>query len=230
MKIINTEIRKVAAEFIGTFGLVFAGCGAIISDAASNGSVTHVGISICFGLAVCMMVYATGHISGAHFNPAVTIAFAASKRFPWREVPAYILSQSAAAIAAISVLSAATGTQVVGETVPSVGHTEAVVLEAVMTFFLMFVISAVATDHRAVGDMAGLAIGAAVAACALFGGPMTGASMNPARSLGPAIFSGDLAVMWIYVVGPICGAVAAALTYGWLRCDSDPGADASGCC
>ncbi len=220
--------QKVGAEFVGTFALVFAGCGAIAAD-AGGGGVGHVGVSLTFGLVIMVMVYATGHISGAHFNPAVTLAFAAVGRFPWREVPAYVLGQCGAAIVAAGLLAVSLGGGELGATVPSAGIGPALLFEAVLSFFLMFVITAVATDARAEGQMAGLAIGGTVALCALFGGPISGASMNPARSLGPALFSGHLDVIWLYLVGPCLGAVAGAIVYGRVRCGGEAG-DTGGCC
>lgn len=222
--------RKLAAEFVGTFALVLAGCGAIATDAMTAGAVGHTGICLTFGLVVCVMIYATGHISGAHFNPAVTVAFAAARRFPWREVPAYVFSQCLAAITAIATLSWITGSDALGATVPALAPMQALALEALLSFFLMFVIIAVATDHRAVGQMAGVAIGGTVACCALFGGPLTGASMNPARTLGPALFSGTLEWMWLYLCGPIAGTVCAAWLYQRIQCDDTPRSDANGCC
>lgn len=231
MNLLGTDARKLVAEFIGTFALVFAGCGAIVADAATNGGVTHVGISLTFGLVVCVMIYATGHISGAHFNPAVSVGFAAAGRFPWREVPTYAAAQCFAAVVAIALLQGLTGQVAeLGATIPQLGLGAALAFEAVITFFLMFVISAVATDHRAEGTMAGVAIGGTVALCALFGGPFTGASMNPARSLGPALFTSNLDVLWLYVVGPVLGAVVASWTYRFIRCADDDPADAAGCC
>ena len=229
-RLLSTDSRKLGAEFIGTFALIFAGCGAIAADHLSGGAVGHLGICMTFGLAVCVMIYATGHISGAHFNPAVSIGFAAAGRFGWREVPAYVLTQVLAAIGAIALLRVGMGTDVVGETLPTVTLAQAVLIEVVLTFFLMFVISAVATDHRAVGQLAGVAIGGTVALCALFGGPLTGASMNPARSFAPALFGSGLDLMWLYVVGPVLGALLGARVYEWLRCSDDPGEDAKGCC
>lgn len=231
MKLLGTESNKLVAEFVGTFTLVFAGCGAVVADAHTGGAVTHVGIALTFGLAVCVMIYATGHLSGAHFNPAVSVGFAAAGRFPWREVPAYIGSQCLAAIVAIGLLRLVTGeAEQLGATVASVGTGQALGMEVVLSFFLMFVISAVATDHRAEGTMAGVAIGGTVALCALFGGPFTGASMNPARTLGPALFTANLGVLWLYVVGPVVGAVLASLTYRAIRCADAPADSAAGCC
>ena len=222
-------LRKVLADAVGTFALVFAGCGAVVVD-AQTGALGHLGVSLVFGLVVGVMVFATGHVSGAHFNPAVTLAFAGIGRFPWREVPAYILGQVIAAICAGALVYGLIGDAAnLGATLPSVPIGSAVALEVVLTFFLMFVITSVATDARAVGQMAGLAIGGTVALGAIFGGPISGASMNPARSLGPALVTMQLADVWIYLVGPIAGALLGSFTYRWARCDDDPGA-ANGCC
>lgn len=230
--------QKVGAEAIGTFALVFVGCGAIMVDHITGGTVSHVGIGIAFGFTIMVMIYAVGHISGAHFNPAVTIAFAASGRFAWRQVPAYIAGQCVAAIAAALVLYALFGggpepsvepSVVLGATSPAGSATQSLVLEAILTFFLMFVITSVATDARAVGQMAGLAIGATVTLAALFGGPISGASMNPARSLAPALVSLSLDDLWIYALGPILGAIAGAWAYRLIQCGGDAGT-AEGCC
>jgi len=224
-------LAKVGAEMIGTFALVFAGCGAIMVDSITGGTITHLGVGLVFGLVIMVMIYATGHISGAHFNPAVTIAFAAVGRFSWREVPAYVIGQSAAALLASATLLLLFGPIAeLGSTVPSGPAMQSLVVEAVLTFFLMFVITAVATDGRAVGQMAGLAIGGTVALEAIFAGPISGASMNPARSLAPALVSGELSSLWIYLAGPIAGAIAGAWAYQLVRCDDEPGDDAAGCC
>lgn len=227
-------IRKVMAEMIGTFALVFAGCGAVAANAATAGGVSHVGVALTFGLVVMVMIYATGHISGAHFNPAVTLAFAAVGRFPWRQVPAYASGQVAASVAAAVALAVIFGGDAqLGTTAPStsITITAAFGIEVVLTFFLMFVIISVATDSRAVGQLAGAAIGGTVTLCALFGGPLTGASMNPARSIGPAVVAGDFSSLWLYVLAPPLGAVAAAVVYRFLSCDDeDGGSHAAGCC
>ena len=224
-------LQKVGAEMVGTFALVFAGCGAIMIDATTGGMVTHLGVSVTFGLVIMVMIYATGHISGAHFNPAVTVAFAALGRFPWRQVPAYLGGQVGAALLAAAVLRWLLGpVAALGGTAPSGAAAQSVGMEFVLTFFLMFVITAVATDSRAVGQMAGLAIGGTVALASLFGGPVSGASMNPARSIGPALVDGGLTHLWIYVVGPLLGAAAGAWVYGWIRCAPPNRQDAAGCC
>ena len=224
-------LKKVGAEMVGTFALVFAGCGAIMVDAMTGGTIGHVGIGLVFGLVITVMIYATGHISGAHFNPAVTLAFASVGRFPWRQVPAYVLGQSAAALLASTMLYLLLDPVAhMGATTPSGSAIQALVLEAILTFFLMFVITAVATDGRAVGEMAGLAIGGTVALAAIFAGPICGASMNPARSFAPALVDGNLSHLWIYIAGPIVGALLGAWTYRLVRCtDENPGA-ADGCC
>jgi aquaporin NIP len=178
-----------------------------------------VGIALSFGLVIMVMVYATGHLSGAHINPAVTAAFTLTRHFPARDAVAYVAAQCAGAIAAALVLLAVWPSTPadLGATVPSVGVGSAVVYEAVLTALLMFVIMAVATDTRAVGPAAAIAIGGAVGLDALFGGPVTGASMNPARSLGPALTAGQWSDFWIYLVGPLVGAGLGAFAYQVVR-------------
>ena len=209
--------RSLVAEFIGTFALVFAGAGAIMVDAKTH-ALGHVGVAISFGLVIMAMIYAVGHVSGAHFNPAVSFAFALSRHFPWRRVGTYWVAQLAGAIAAAAILRGSLGDVAhVGATLPSGSQGQAFLWELVLTFFLMFVIMAVATDTRAVGEAAAIAIGGTVGLDAMFGGPVTGASMNPARSLGPALVSGDLHASWLYVMAPLAGAVLGALAYQFVR-------------
>jgi aquaporin NIP len=214
--------RRLVAEFIGTFALVFAGCGAIMVD-AKTGALGHVGVAITFGLVIMAMIYAVGHISGAHFNPAVTFAFSLSRHFPWSRAGAYWAAQLAGALAAAAVLRGSLGDIAhVGATLPSGSQGQSFLWELVLTFFLMFVIMAVATDTRAVGEAAAIAVGATVGLDAMFGGPISGASMNPARSTGPAIVSGDLHALWLYIVAPLLGAALAAVTYQLLRDEPTP--------
>jgi MIP family channel proteins len=213
--------RRAAAEGLAAFALVFAGCGAVVTDAVYDGALATVGIALVFGLVIMAMVYATGHLSGAHINPAVTVAFTLSRRFPERDAAAYIVAQLLGAAAGAFVLLAVWPDQpaALGATVPTVGVGSALVYEAILSMFLMFVIMAVATDTRAVGAGAAIAIGGTVALGALFGGPVTGASMNPARSFGPALAAGEWRDFWIYVVGPVSGAALGALAYQLVRGD-----------
>lgn len=208
------------AEGLGTFGLVFAGCGAIMIDTLSHGQITHVGVGLVFGLIITVMIYAFGHISGAHFNPAVTLAFVVARHFPVRHLGVYWGAQIVGAILASMCLRWLFGDVAhAGTTLPAGvgGAWQSFILEALLTFFLMVVIMAMATDTRAVGQAAALAIGATVALEALFAGPISGASMNPARSLGPALVSLTWTAQWVYLSAPFLGAVAGALLYRWMR-------------
>ena len=207
----------MVAEAIGTFAIVFFGCGSIMVVGDFHG-MSAAAVPVVFGLVVAAMIYTLGHISGAHFNPAVTLAFAVSRHFSMRDVAAYWLAQCAGALVATGILSIILPQgHSFGATVPSVPIPSALVWEAILTFFLMFVIMGVATDTRAVGIMAGAAIGATVMLDAFVGGPVTGASMNPARSLAPAIAEGRMDVLWIYIAGPIIGAIVAAQLYQWIK-------------
>ena len=195
---IAEEARRFLAEFIGTFALVFAGCGAIVIDTLSHGQLTHVGVAISFGLVIAVMIYAIGHISGAHMNPAVTLAFALARHFPFVRIPLYWTAQLLGAAAAALVLRLFCGNVAhLGTTLPSGSDGQSFGLEIVLTSFLMLVIMAVATDHRAVGQAAAIAIGGTVLLDAMFGGPISGASMNLARSFGPALISGTWQHFWV---------------------------------
>lgn len=214
-------VAACVAEFIGTFGLVFAGCGAIIINTLSGGQLTHLGVGLVFGLIITAMIYATGHLSGAHLNPAVTLGFVAARHFPLTRLAGYWLAQGAGAICAAASLRLLFGDVAhLGATLPAGSAGQSFLLEVLLTFFLMFVIMAVATDTRAVGSAAALAIGATVGLEAVFAGPISGASMNPARSLGPAVIGWIWSAQWIYLTAPFLGAALAALLYRWLRITS----------
>lgn len=204
-------MKNYAAEAIGTFCLVFAGTGAIVINDISGGIVSHVGIALTFGLVVMAMIYAVGDASGAHLNPAVTIGFWIAKRFPIGSVIPYIASQVIGAFAASGLLWALFAHQTLGTTEPTGSAWQSFILEIVLTAILMFVILGVATGVKEKGVLAGVAIGGVIAFEALFAGPISGASMNPARSLAPAIVSGHLSHVWIYLAAPIIGGAIGVL-------------------
>jgi aquaporin NIP len=216
-------VKKLAAEFIGTFALVFAGTGAIVIDQVSGGNVTHVGVALTFGLIVLAMIYTLGEISGAHINPAVTIGFWFSRRFPSREVLPYVASQCAGAFAASGMLRLLfPQNSSLGATLPMGPAWQSFVLEFLLTAILMFVILGVSTGAREKGITAGIVVGSVIALEAMFAGPICGASMNPARSLAPALVSMHLENLWIYLIAPVAGALAGVLG---CRCVQE-----KGCC
>ena len=209
--------RALVAEAIGTFALVFAGAGAVMVDAKTH-ALGHVGVAITFGLVIMAMIYAVGRISGAHFNGAVTFAFALTRHFPWPRALGYWLAQFVGAVTAAALLRGSLGNIAhVGATLPSGSQGQSFLWELVMTAFLMFVILAVATDTRAAGEAAAIAIGGTIGLDAMFGGPISGASMNPMRSLGPALVSGDLHALWLYIVAPLVGASLGGFAYQFVR-------------
>jgi MIP family channel proteins len=213
--------RRAAAEALAAFALVFAGCGAIVADTEYDGALGATGVALVFGLVIMAMVYATGHLSGAHINPAVTVAFTLTRHFPLRDAAAYVGAQlGGAALGALALLAVwPSRPAALGATLPAVSAPGALLYELLLTAFLMFVIMAVATDTRAVGPAAAIAIGGTVAFDALFGGPVTGASMNPARSFGPALAADRWDGFWIYLAGPLTGATLGALAYQLVRGD-----------
>jgi len=217
-------VQKIIAEIFGTYFLMFAGCGAVTINASKNGAITFPGVAIVWGLAVMVMVYAVGHISGAHLNPAVTLAFATCGRFPWRQLPAYVLAQMLGSTLAAGTLRLMFGGrhEHFPGTLPTGSDVQSLVIEIITTFYLMFVISGVATDNRAIGELAGLAVGATILLNVLIAGPVSGASMNPARSVGPALVSGQYRSIWVYLVGPVVGAVAGAWAYNLIRFTNKP--------
>ncbi len=224
------EYSQYIAEFIGTFFLVFFGCGAIILSELQPQALPNFIVPLIFGGTISIMIYSVGHISGAHFNPAVTLAFSITRKFPLNRVFGYITGQLLGALSASCIHWIIWGkahsfgvTQVQSSLIIGSG------LEIILSFVLMFVIISVATDTRAIGEFAGIAIGSTVTLCAFIGGPLTGASMNPARSLGPAIISGNVHQIWIYLVFTILGAALGAFTYEKIKCLKEESSD-FGCC
>lgn len=214
-------MRPLAAEALGTFFLVFAGTGAIVVNDVSHGAITHVGIALTFGLVVLALIYTLGEVSGAHLNPAVTLGFVLARRFPLRSAAGYLLAQFAGAFAAsICLRLLFPDHATLGATLPAGSALQAFVLEVILTFFLMFVILSVSTGAKEKGITAGIAIGAVIALEALFAGPICGASMNPARSLAPALVAGRLDALWVYLLAPVAGA---CLAVGGCLCVQEPG-------
>ena len=213
-------MKKFTGEFIGTFALVLVGTGAIVADQVSGGAVSQVGIGLCFGLVVMTMIYAVGDVSGAHLNPAVSAAFLFAKRISVQDFLLYTASQTAGGLTASTALKfMVPAAETLGQTHPSISVGAAFLMELILTFLLMFVIIHVATGAKEVGLMAGVAIGGTVGMEALFAGPFTGASMNPVRSLAPALMAGDLEHLWLYLTAPFIGAVLAIFTCRIMRDD-----------
>jgi MIP family channel proteins len=216
----SDRTRKLTAEALGTFGLVFAGTGAIVINDVTGGTVSHIGIALTFGLIVLAMIYAVGDVSGAHLNPAVTLGFFVARRFEGRLVVPYIVSQCIGAILASLTLRCMFPTNAtLGATVPAGDVVQSFVLEFILSFFLMFVILSVSSGSKEKGVLAGVAVGSVIALEALFAGPISGASMNPARSFAPALVSLRFANLWLYLAAPILGACASVIA---CRCVQEP--------
>lgn len=221
--------RSCIAEFFGTFALVFAGTGAIVINDVSGGQVTHLGAALTFGLVVTSVIYAVGDVSGAHLNPAVTFGFWAARCFQRRYVLPYIISQCLGAIAASGILMLLfKGHPTLGAALPEGSMPRSFIMEIILTWFLMYVILNVSTGSKEKGLIAGMSIGATVGLEALFAGPISGASMNPARSLAPALFTGNLSLAWPYIIAHITGAYLAVLSAKLIRKDSGAGHAAEG--
>ena len=205
-------MKQYISETLGTFALIFCGCGAMTINEITNNSITHVGVATTWGLIVMAMIYAFGEISGAHFNPAVTIGFAFAKKFAWNKVPKYILAQTIGAVFASFLLwFLFPDSQFLGETIPVKGFPpyKAAILEFILTFFLMVVIINVSTGSKEIGTMAAIAVGGVILLEAMFAGPITKASMNPVRSIAPALFTGNFQYLWLYITAPILGTIVA---------------------
>lgn len=215
------DLRKYIAECLGTFVLVFCGTAAMAVNEVTGGAVTHVGIGITWGFIVIALIYAFGEVSGAHFNPAVTIAFAYAKKFPWKEVPKYVVFQILGGVlASLLVLYLFPESETLGGTRTILSTEKAFILELLLTFFLMLVIINVSTGSKETGMMAGIAIGGVVMLEALFAGPMTNASMNPVRSFAPALVAGYWTNLWLYLIAPVIGAILAVISCKFIKADN----------
>ncbi len=211
-------MKRYIAELLGTFALVFCGTGAIVINQQTSGVIGHAGIAATFGLIVTAMIYAFGETSGAHFNPAVTIAFSLARLFSWKQVTPYVIAQLAGAfIASLALRLLFPANITLGATIPAGSYMQSFVLELILSFILMLVILFTSQGSKEVGVMAGIAIGATVLLEAMFAGPICGASMNPARSIAPAVVSGQIAPLWVYVLAPILGASCATPVWRLLR-------------
>ncbi|KAL3638484.1 hypothetical protein CASFOL_017855 [Castilleja foliolosa] len=222
--IVVTTAQQVVAELIGTYFVIFAGCGSVAVNKIYGETITFPGICVTWGLIVMVMVYTLGHVSGAHFNPAVTITFAIFARFPWIKVPLYIIAQLMGSILASSTLALMFNVEKKDYfgTLPVGSNGQSLAIEIIISFLLMFVISGVATDSRAIGELAGLAVGMTIMLNVFVAGPISGASMNPARSIGPAIVKHEYRGLWVYIVGPIIGTIAGAFVYNLIRFTDKP--------
>lgn len=215
--------KKLIAEILGTFAMVFCGCGAMTVNEITGGAISHVGVALTWGLIVMAMIYAFGETSGAHFNPAVTVGFAVAKKFKWQDVPKYIGAQIIGAFLAIGILYILfPESQSFGHTYPMEGFAayKAFIFELILTFFLMVVIINVSTGSKEIGTMAAIAVGAVVLLEAMFAGPITKASMNPVRSLAPALISGNLQHLWVYLTAPFIGAILAVFSCSLIKDDN----------
>jgi len=211
-------LQKVVAEVVATFLLVFVTCGSASLTTSDNRKVSQLGASVCGGLIVTVMIYAVGHISGAHMNPAVTLAFATNGHFPWPQVPIYAAAQLTGSISASFALRELLDeVKHLGTTTPSGTDLQALVMEIIVTFSMMFVTSAVATDSKAVGELAGMAVGSAVCITSILAGPVSGGSMNPARTIGPALASSNFKGIWVYIIGPVIGTISGVMCYSFIR-------------
>ena len=209
-------MKKLIAEFFGTFALVFAGTGAITINDVSDGAITHVGIALTFGLVVLAMIYAVGEVSGAHLNPAVTLGFWVSGRLPAAAIAPYLGAQVSGAVVASAILRGLFPKHAtLGLTAPAGSEWQSFVLEVILTFILMLVILTVSSGAKEKGITAGIAVGAVIALEAMFAGPICGASMNPARSFGPAFVTLHFTSLWVYLAAPVLGAVVAVF---FCRC------------
>lgn len=218
LKMTESIFKKALAEALGTFILVFMGCGAIMVNGYSQGALGHIGISLVFGLSVATAIFCVGKISGAHINPAVTLGLALTGKHAWSKVPTYILAQiSGALLASLSLKIILPQGLGLGLTLPSLSASQAFGVELILTAFLMFVILSVVSDENSDTKFAAISIGSAIAICAFIGGPLTGASMNPARSFAPALVMGNFSMLWLYVAAPIAGAILGALVFKTIK-------------
>lgn len=213
-------MKNYIAEIIGTFSMIFCGCGAMVINDFTGGTITHPGVAITWGLIVMAMIYAFGDISGAHFNPAVTVGFAVAKKFSWNEVPKYIVSQFIGAISASLLLLYLFPESDLGATLPSIEPLKVFVIELLLSFFLMVVIINVSTGSKEIGPIAGIAIGSVILLEAMFAGPLTKASMNPIRSLAPALALGNFTQLWVYLTAPFVGMFLAVYSCKLVKSDN----------
>lgn len=213
-------MKKYLSEIIGTFSMIFCGCGAMVINDFTGGTITHPGVAITWGLIVMTMIYAFGDISGAHFNPAVTVGFAVAKKFRWKEVPKYIVAQFTGAIAASLLLLYLFPDSDLGATIPTIEPLKVFIIELLLSFFLMVVIINVSTGSKEIGPIAGIAVGSVILLEAMFAGPLTKASMNPIRSLAPALVSGNFSDLWVYLTAPFLGMLLAVFSCKLVKEDN----------